>query len=185
MANNRELRKAKNAIRTWLSFGAYPEEYLHFFFYWSLFNSYYGLSVSNGGDKSKVLSFGRQYKALWNGLIKANARDLVDQECVGDGKGENSPSSEVKAATNYLRSSLGVNKKLVCNNCRPNKRSKCSGVTEKGKYGRLEALLRIIYQIRCNLIHGDKVELTEEQGERNKRLVRLANPILREILSNL
>ncbi|TET19791.1 hypothetical protein E3J74_04805 [Candidatus Bathyarchaeota archaeon] len=185
MVNDEELRKAKRAIMTWLSFGTYPKEYLLFFFYWSLFNSYYGLGLFKGGDKNKVLSFGRQYNALWNKVIKANARDLVAQECVGNGKGENPPSSQVKAATGHLRNLLGVHKRQICIHCRPDKRNQCSRVAEKGKDGHLEALLRIIYQIRCNLIHGDKVELKEDQGERNKKLVRLATPILREILLNL
>jgi hypothetical protein len=60
-----------------------------------------------------------------------------------------------------------------------------SRVEEEGKFECLEALLHIIYQIRCNLVHGDKIELTGEQGERNKELVKLANPIIEEILRNL
>lgn len=177
-----ELSKARKAIRTWLSFDIYREEYLYFFFHWSLFNSYYGLSLPKGGDKDKVLSFGRQHNAIWTDIIETNAKQLVDLECVGNGKGEKPPLSEVKAATNQLRNLLGVNRKQVCDRCRPTKKDQCSRVAEEDQFSRLEALLRIIYQIRCNLIHGDKIELTEEQGERNRKLARLANHILKEIL---
>lgn len=185
MVNNRELKKAKEAIETLLSFGIYPEEYLVFFFYWSLFNFYYGLSVPKGGDRDKILSFGRQHSTLWNNAIEVNARRLVALECVGDGRGENAPSSYVKAATNQLRDLLGVPKEQICSRCRPPKRDQCSRVEEEGKFECLKALLRIIYQIRCNFVHGDKIELTGEQGERNKELVKLANPIIEEILRNL
>jgi len=185
VVNNEELKKAKEAIETWLSFGTYPEEYLTFFFYWSLFNSYYGLSLPKGGDCDKVLSFGRQHNSLWNDVIEANARRLVALECVGDRKGESPPSSHVKAATNQLRDLLDVRKEQICSRCRLTKRDQCSRVEEEGKFERLEALLRIIYQIRCNLIHGDKTELTGEQGERNKELVRVTNPIIKEVLRNL
>jgi len=185
LVDKRELDRIGEAIEAWLSVGQYPEEYLLFFFYWSLFNSYYGLSVPKGGDRGKVLSFARQHEALWDDTMEGRARDLVALECVGHGRGMCPPSSYVKAATNQLRETLGMPQEERCSYCRHQKKEACSRIEERGKFGRLEAVLRIIYELRCNLVHGDKTELTGDQGQRNVRLVRLANPIIKELLRNL
>ena len=42
--------------------------------------------------------------------------------------------------------------------------------------------MRILYQIRCNLFHGDKSEL---EDPRNLKLVGLGDEILRAILTEL
>lgn len=111
---------------------------------------------------------------------------MVKTECVGKGSLTETPSSWVKTATLQLRRKLGINVESVCTTCRKEKRQECCEVkTEKSEFGSMEALMGILYQIRCNLFHGDKTEREEFQMERNKSLVRIGNRILTIILNSL
>jgi len=47
-------------------------------------------------------------------------------------------------------------------------------------WNKLQLLLRILYQIRCNLFHGDK--FFPETNLRDKQLVELGSDVLRGIL---
>ena len=48
------------------------------------------------------------------------------------------------------------------------------------------ALLRLVYQVRCNLIHGDKRFMARGfQGDRDHELVRLSYKILKIILREI
>ena len=69
----------------------------------------------------------------------------------------------------------------ICNNCR--KVELCQNVSDNIQYTTpLQALLTIIYQIRNNLVHGDKNELDDEtESERNQELAQTGS----EILGNL
>jgi len=50
----------------------------------------------------------------------------------------------------------------------------------------MEALMRILYQIRCNLFHGDKIEYKNgEQADRNKFLVNIGNKMLEKVLCSI
>jgi len=61
----------------------------------------------------------------------------------------------------------------------------CPNVPPGCNLSKKSRALGIIYQIRCNLFHGDKNELNGSEGERNKRYVKIANEILLEILKRI
>lgn len=48
-----------------------------------------------------------------------------------------------------------------------------------------EALMRILYQIRSNLFHGDKLAQNGYQNQRNQELVTQGNIVLRTILKEV
>lgn len=48
-----------------------------------------------------------------------------------------------------------------------------------------EALIRVLYQIRCNLFHGDKLDGNELQRSRNRELITNGNIILQKILEEI
>ena len=52
-------------------------------------------------------------------------------------------------------------------------------------FGSMEALIRILYQVRCNLFHGDKTEREEFQMGRNQLLVKIGDHITAAILNSL
>lgn len=96
------------------------------------------------------------------------------------------PDSWVKTATIFLRKKL-FNIPYECDDiCRENKQCFCTQITEENyQFTELEALLRIIYQIRCNLFHGDKLEYSGFQEIRNRELVNLSNQIIKIILNRI
>jgi hypothetical protein len=173
-----------------------PPEYQSFFIKWMAFNSAYN-ELAKGGDKQKVLKMGDLLQDKWN-EIAAMAGELVSLECVGGekipGMGMLAPQAEVKSATLYLREILGLAvypDPVSCHFlvCRTEKREVCDQIactaadinSWKGKEFR--ALLRIIYQVRCNLVHGEKRLSGENfQANRDRELVRLSDEILGRIL---
>jgi hypothetical protein len=56
---------------------------------------------------------------------------------------------------------------------------------EQAKYTPLEAILLIIYQIRCNLFHGSKTETNGEEFERNHLLVRASAQVMEKLLKEI
>jgi len=179
-----EIEKVKGNIRYWMDSG-FPREFLEFFFKWALLNLYYSKISNQKCEVYKVLDFGKKYEALFD-CVKAHAFKLVNDDCVGRGLEAAPPSRWVKTATLQLREKLGINTADVCANCRSEKQQKCKGITTvKHDFGRMEALMRILYQIRCNLFHGGKTEWGRGQMERNQSLVRIGNQIVTIILEKL
>jgi len=177
---------AIRSIRYWLSDrDRYPASYNTFFIQWMLFNSYY--SNYGCGDKEGPMRFGKEHgDVLWeNCQIQAVAKELMEIECVGGGKGENPPHLEVKSATIFLRELLGIDHDSVCSNiCREQKKLQCSSVRSANWEGNpATALLRIVYQIRCNLFHGDKLEYSGQERARNLFLIERAIRTLSEVLT--
>jgi len=177
---------AKETIRSWLKLGGYSEEFRHFFDQWTLLNLYYNECSKESKEVDKVLEFGRKYEESF-GNVKNYAFDLMKTECVGNGKGDAPPVSWVKTASLQLRKALNIDPNSVCAGCRKEKRRECEKIKiEQYSFGKMEALMRILYQIRCNLFHGDKTEYKNgAQAKRNRSLVNTSNKILEKILFSI
>jgi hypothetical protein len=177
---------AVQSIRYWLNDrDNYPAPYNTFFVQWMLFNSYY--SKYRDRDKKSVMKFADEHgDTLWKkDRIQSVAKEFSEIECVGEGIGGNPPHPEVKSATTFLRELLDIDHDRICSNiCREEKRLQCSSVKLSSWEGNpASALLRISYQIRCNLFHGDKLEYTGQEGTRNLFLVGCGIRTLSEILT--
>jgi len=180
------MQRAKETITSWRKLGKYPEAFLHFFFQWTLLNLYYNALSKKIKEPYRVLEFGRKYENLFNN-VKNDAIDLIKTECVGEGKEDAPPNSWVKTASLQLRKALNIDSNSVCANCRREKRRECEKIEiEPYTFGKMEALMRILYQIRCNLFHGDKTEYENgAQAERNKFLVKIGNKTLEIFLHSI
>ena len=173
---------------------AMPWEYMRFAFAWMTFNRIYNENNSDRNEASRVISVGDQLEGIWD-KVSDLARQLVSLECIGgekDPSGILKPRSEVKSATLYLREYFHVDDGPDIHNChfqacRPEKRAVCNPVAA-GPWSRskMGALLRLVYQVRCNLVHGDKRLMARGfQGERDHRLVELSYEILKIILREI
>lgn len=109
---------------------------------------------------------------------------IIKDECIGDGEFASEPSKYVKTATIQLRKKLSLAN--GCENCREMKKRVCQNVPQTNHiYRPFEAILRIIYQIRCNLFHGNKLVLFGAQFIRDKKLVKASNSILSVVLNTI
>lgn len=180
------MQTVKKTISSWLVIRDYPEDFLLLFFRWTLLNSYYNELSKKSNEIDRVLEFGRKYEKLFS-AVKDYAIDIAKTECIGNGKGEKPPNTWIKTASLQLRKALDINLEDVCANCRKAKRRKCQIITTKPyNFGKMEALMRILYQIRCNLFHGDKTEYQNgAQVERNKFLIKIGNNILEKVLHSI
>ncbi|KKL60189.1 hypothetical protein LCGC14_2207800 [marine sediment metagenome] len=160
---------------------AYPDYYYDFFLHWSLINPLYNAWSRNKKEVCRVIDFGKKIRHLWNNNIESFSKKLVALDCVGKGRNSAQPNKYVRLATLYLRKEFQLNSN-ICSNCKKKDYCKQDG---KNNFHKLDAIMRILYQIRCNLFHGDKPELMGSQGERNKELVYIGNEILSNILQQL
>lgn len=177
--NSDKESEVLKTIKYWLKHEkSYPPNYYAFFTKWTLVNLYYNLFISEK-EVYRVLELGEELESYWDKELENLARKLVLTECVGEGPGADPPNKHVRDATLYLREVLGINSEDICSECRKNK--SCSKKRTGEFKKKMQALLRIIYQIRCNLFHGDKVYT----NERNNELVEVANEILDKVLKLL
>jgi hypothetical protein len=186
MSNDLKIKEAKETIRDWVSSINYPEEYQSLFKYWVLLNLYYNELSDEKNEVDRVLSLGRAESYLFGALID-EASEIVRTECVGNGKLASAPDAFVKEATLHLRKTLKINSDEICIKCRPDKKAACQQVTLKNySFDDMEALIRIVYQIRCNLFHGDKTEVRDKfQMERDRELARLGSRIVQRLLFSI
>jgi len=161
----------------------YPNSYKTLFFRWSLINPLYNACSEERSEVNRILDFGKKYNYLWNKRIKQKTKKLIIEECVGKGR-YHELAKNVLSATEYLRNELKIDSN-ICDICRKKKDICNSNIINNNEFEKLDAVMRIIYQIRCNLFHGDKSELYGSEGERNKRYVKIANEILLEILKRI
>jgi len=170
--------------------------YTAFIIKWMAFNRAYNeLENTASGDWAKVASFAERHQDRWPELVPL-ATELVSLECIGS---ENVPDSclvaphkKVKAATIYLREKLGLAANVLPNHCtfagctRDEKRRICNAVDfNPWQKGELVALLCLVYQVRCNLMHGEKRLVNNSdcfQTDRDKQLVLLSRQILDQVL---
>jgi len=177
------IEAVRNTIKHWIR-NNYPNEFKEFFVRWILLNLYYNEISKLDRERDRVLEFGRKHEGLLNQL-KNEAVELVSMECVGRGPGTEPPDRWVKTAVLQLRKKLGIDAN-VCDTCRSEKRQECQNVeTVEYEFGCMEALMRVMYQVRCNLFHGDKTNREEFQMERNQSLVRTGNRIIAIVLNSI
>jgi hypothetical protein len=153
----------------------YPPNFTEFFLRWMLFNSY--CNKYQTGDKQGVLEFAKEHGPnIWsNPEVQNIALQLAKIECVGNGANDAPPHPEVKFATELLQQTFGLDHQTICQQkCRANKKNDCVNVISRDFSPPVTpqmALYRIVYQVRCNLFHGDKVDLDAFQMERDEFLV--------------
>jgi hypothetical protein len=174
------IKKIKNFL---INKNNYPPYYSTFFSCWGLINPLYNACSDNESEGDRVLAFGNKYYSLWNDLIKEKTIKLIEKRCVGDSRYHRVQKNVIKA-TNYLRNKFEIELSM-CINCKKQRDICESKNSYKDEFEKLGAVMRIIYQIRCNLFHGDKNELTGTGGKRNKLLVESGSIILSEILNGI
>ena len=170
------------------------EDYHRFLMKWIAFNRAYS-DLEQGQDYEKVLRIGDRLKDHWD-EVSDLARHLVSLECIGGERDKGSellkPSKWVKSATLFLREQLdlrppGDPRACAFAACRLEKRRLCDEV-ESVQWDRREmaALLRLVYQVRCNLVHGDKRLVGQDiQTNRDRRLVQISTRTLDHVLEFL
>lgn len=166
-------------------------QYQTFLVKWMAFNRAYNeLGLASNTDREKVLEYARGQEDMWDALSDF-ARNLVSLECIGServaGNELLQPHRYVKSATFYLREQLGLDK-CPLKVCRPpKKQTLCASVPEVPWTGRkVAALLRLVYQVRCNLVHGDKMLMGRNpQTNRDYKLVRISEDVLDIVLASL
>jgi len=176
---------AAETIREWLEEGnALPDESDSFFKMWVLLNAYYNEAYNERDEWARVLHFGRDFNNVFSNLDGMNLSVFVVPECIGEGELAEKPNPYVKKASEVLKSKLGVS--YNCEKCRGDKKQNCQNI-RPGDYNfqDFEALMRILYQIRCNLFHGAKLDQNEYQSARNQKLVTQGNIVLRTILEEV
>lgn len=191
------LEEVKEAIKKALPWPNLQVNCWQFFNYWMMFNYFYNKVADDTPenerphkDKKKAIYFGGKYGRLFDTLASENeiwldsVSKLLRMDCVAEGRGwqPQKLKPEVVGATLRLRHLCGID--YACQNCI---RDECKKTTIDSKacqqiesWNKLQLLLRILYQIRCNLFHGDK--FSPETNPRDKRLVELGSDVLRGIL---
>jgi hypothetical protein len=157
---------------------------------WMAFNrAYNDLELDSNKDVCKVLEYAETQEDIWP-AVSVLAHNLVSLECIGGMRVPDrnllQPKSYVKGATLYLREQLGLGGCPIAE-CRPEKQNLCADVQEEPwTEGKVGALLRLVYQVRCNLVHGDKMLIARNrQTDRDQRLVDLSTEILDIVLASL
>ncbi len=157
---------------------------------WLAFNRAYNeIAPASTKEYERVLAVGDALDGRWDEFSDL-ASGLTSLECIGsernDGQGLWVPNRWVKSATMYLRAhstvEVGEN---VCTGCR--KREECRDVVcEEWVRSPMAALMRLVYQVRCNLIHGDKRLVGHGfQTDRDEDLVSISTVILRRVLQRI
>jgi len=171
-------------------------DYQSFLVKWMAFNrAYNDLDLGVNGDRKKVLAVGKKLQDHWNEVYDL-AVQLVSLECIGGERVESSellkPDKWVKSATLYLREQLALRppgdpRACAFATCRLEKRRLCDEV-ESVQWDRREmaALLRLVYQVRCNLVHGDKRLAGQDiQTNRDGQFVQISTQIVDRVLELL
>ncbi|MCK5291415.1 MAG: hypothetical protein KAR39_05325 [Thermoplasmata archaeon] len=147
---------------------------------------YYNESYRENHDPEidKVLQFGRDHGNVFGRLDRTDLKAFIVPECVGEGGLTEPPNKYVKKASEVLRGELGI--AYDCEKCRSDKKERCKGIQPANHdFQDFESLIRILYQIRCNLFHGEKLDPNEWQKKRNQKLVRKGNIALKIILEEV
>jgi hypothetical protein len=170
-----------------------PVRYGSFLIKWLAFNRAYNDAETDRQEVSRVINFARRFERYWPEIEPLAVR-LVSLECIGGERVAGTdllrPKRQVKSATHYLRLILGLDQNNDPSNCqfhgcvRVDKRVLCNHVpTDPWTLGNMAALIRLVYQVRCSLMHGEK-RLAEQnyQTNRDRELVRICSRIMSPIL---
>lgn len=171
-----------------------PPRYASFLLKWSAYNRTYNETETIAGDKNKAVALAGNLNHHWNDIADL-AQDLGSIECIGGRRVQSSdllqPKPEVKAATHFLREQLGLDTQIDPTNCRFNgcarveKRILCNQVIiDPWNKNNMAALMRLVYQVRCSLVHGEKrLGRMNYQTNRDRELIRLADEIMTHFLN--
>ena len=188
MSLSEQTRKELRALRDGVDL---PGEYTQFMVHWIAFNRAYNELRFDEEESARVLGIGDDLQTHWK-EVSGLARSLVSLECIGADRVQSQtllrPNHWVKSATIFLRYRLRITPSYPnCRNdpsfCRANKVSICRPVNVD-PWGRTEmaALLRLIYQVRCNLFHGDhQLTAPDTQTNRDRELVVVSTDILNSV----
>jgi len=181
-----------------LSGFALPTEYGIFARKWIAFNRAYNEISKKKYEWAKVEAIGDILQDYWKeGEIKRLAAQLVNLECIGGERFEDQrllkPKVYVKAATLHLRSQFFEEadpSHCVFHECREEKQELCNQVTftnqknpDKYRHREVAALLCLVYQVRCNLVHGEKrIGQEDIQTNRDSDLIEFSTYILDRII---
>lgn len=174
--------------------GHLPPGYAEFLVKWMAFNRAYNESETVKGDWKKVASFAEKHQDRWDEVAEL-AKRLLSIECIGSEYVEDSslvaPNQSVKSATIFLREKLGLVSETQPTACsfagciRKEKQRICNQVNfQPWTSGEVAALLRLVYQVRCNLMHGEKRLYGDNfQTNRDRVLIALSSQILDRVLN--
>lgn len=185
----------KNEIQVILQKGVHlPRNYAAFLMKWLAYNSAYNeIETDICGDRNKAVALAERFEHRWN-EVEHMARQLVALECIGGKRVPNSYLLKtidwVKSATHHLREQLSLDANIDPANCqfegceRAEKRTLCNQTSiQPWDKNNMAALMRLVYQVRCNLVHGDKQLVAQNiQTNRDQELVHLADQIMDHFL---
>lgn len=172
------------------------ETYFAFLRKWMAFNRVYSELTTPKEDSKKVIAIADSLQNHWSEIVDL-AQLIVSMECIGSKNIENQllqPEEWPKSATLYLREyfklTLGVDPtRCRFAACRLEKKGLCDTVQFKNASlnawhrHEMAALLMLVYQVRCNLVHGDKRLAAEDaQTARDLDLIRVSSQILDRVL---
>jgi hypothetical protein len=187
-----QTRKELTAIRDGINL---PNEYTQFMVHWIAFNRAFNELRKDSEETARVLGLGDDLSKRWHEIIPQSRR-LVMLECIGvDAVAQETllrPNRAVKSATVYLRQKLMIKPgypECIQNPrfCRKSKTAMCGAVgIEPWSRSEMAAVMRIIYQLRCNLFHGEKrLALADVQTNKDLELIAIANEILNAVFGML
>ncbi|MFX0197950.1 MAG: hypothetical protein ACFFCW_17660 [Candidatus Hodarchaeota archaeon] len=194
------LKDIINSLETTKYGQAWPSEYNEFFRLWGFFNRIYD-TLYTGAEWQRIAQFAldKSFSHIWESIKGLKAlEELSRQPCVGDGRNDYVPSDHVRIAFHILRAVFNIDVRVVCQSQKCQKRKQqnwqiCESydwpqppknVTSPNDaiYLPLGATLAIIYQIRNNLFHGSKYEITGPDYLRNLHLINSSKDIMQQIL---
>jgi hypothetical protein len=172
------------------------EAYFSFLRKWVALNRAYSELKTHKKEWQRVRAVADDLQSHWP-EIKDLAEQLAAMECIGslsDRSGLLQPDAWGKSAILYLREHLQLTRRVDVAHCqydacRPEKKQLCNNVrlnnaslaTWRGH--EMAALLQLVYQVRCNLVHGDKRLAAEDvQTARDWELIRVSSQILDRVL---
>jgi len=173
--------------------GNFPPHYASFTMKWLTYNRTYN-EIETGRDREKAIALAERFEHRWS-EVENLARALVSLECIGGKRVPTSdllqPISEVKSATHYLRLQLGLETNIDPANCRfggcerPEKKNLCNQVAiVPWNKSNIAALMRLVYQVRCSLVHGEKrLGRMNYQTNHDHDLVRFSDEIMTHFLT--
>jgi hypothetical protein len=188
MTLTEQTKKELMAIRDGIDLS---NEYTQFMVHWIAFNRAFNELRKDSEETARVLGVGDDLSSRWREIIPQSRR-LVQLECIGaDAVPQETllrPNQAVKSATIYLRQKMRIKPgypECIQNRqfCRESKTAMCRSVgIEPWTRSEMAAVMRIIYQLRCNLFHGEKrLASLDVQTNQDRELIAISNEILNAV----
>ena len=168
------------------------DEYFSFIRKWVAFNRAYSEVKEDKAEWQRVRAIANDLQAHWLEVAPL-ARQLASMECIGSKATRNrllKPDKWGKSAMLYLREFFKLAQGDDLANCqfgacRPEKKQLCDAVQfdrvtlNDWREHEMAALLHLVYQVRCNLFHGDKrLAAGDAQTRRDSDLIQVSSQIL-------